>query len=87
VTNGQYVFDFQLPIYQISQTPLIYQVSQIPALSRCRPESRTPGPDPEQFPCIVLTGFVPADTLVAGEGSAPLQPRVADELAANVPRF
>jgi len=36
---------------------------QTPSLSICHPESRAPGSDPEQFPRIVSTGSVPADTL------------------------
>ena len=60
---------------------------QTPSLSRCRPESRARrGPDQEQFPCIVLEPIRSCRHTGAGEGSAPLQPRVADNVV-NSPRF
>jgi hypothetical protein len=64
---------FNYPITKLR----IYQISQTPYLSRCRPESRAPGPAPEQFPCIVLDPIRSCRHTGAGEGSAPLQPRVA----------
>jgi len=53
---------------------------QTPSLSRCHPEPRAPGPDLAQFPCIVLEPIRSCRHTGAGEGSAPLQPRVADKV-------
>jgi hypothetical protein len=56
-TNGQDVFDFQLPNYPLPNLP-----DSLPLEMPSR--IRAPGPDPEQFPMhCSLTRFVPADTL------------------------